>query len=145
MIDVDHFKAVNDNYGHQAGDKVLSVLAGRLARCVRPYDRVGRYGGDEILIVLPDCVPEVLAPVAERLRRTCLGAPVRFRGRDLRLTLSLGGATSADTARMTADRLIRAGDRALYQAKHRGRNCAVCAEPAGRASKKGGPHGRRKK
>ena len=67
MIDVDHFKSINDTYGHQVGDKALAALSSRLAKRVRPYDRIGRYGGDEILIVLPGCA----APDATRISATC--------------------------------------------------------------------------
>ena len=145
MIDADHFKAINDTYGHQAGDKALSVLAGRLEGAVRPYDRVGRYGGDEFLIVLPDCAAADMERIAERLRRNCSRKPARFRGAALGLTLSIGCASSTGRSRLTADRLILAGDQALYEAKKRGRDGVVCSAPAVRVKKTGGRHAGPKK
>jgi len=145
MIDVDLFKAINDTCGHQAGDAVLATLASRLAKRVRPYDRIGRYGGDEFLIVLPDCAAPDAERIAERLRRECIRKPARLRGVPLGFTLSIGCASSAGLLRPTADRLIRAGDQALYEAKRLGRDRVVTATPARRAKTTGGRHARPKK
>lgn len=128
MIDVDHFKMINDTCGHQAGDKVLSTLAQRLQRDVRPYDRVGRYGGDEIFVVLPNCGRKDAALIAERLRQSCVRKPVRWEGRSLGFALSIGVAATESCGRPTVDRLIQAGDEALYEAKRMGRDRVVVAE-----------------
>jgi two-component system cell cycle response regulator len=142
MIDIDDFKAVNDSCGHQAGDKILSTLAARLGRCVRPYDRVGRYGGDEILVVLPNCGAAAAFGVAERLRRACVRKPARHKNRPLGFTISIGCACSEGLARPSSDRLIHAGDQALYEAKRLGRDRVIAAEPAPGASRKRARHAR---
>jgi diguanylate cyclase (GGDEF)-like protein len=128
MIDVDHFKTINDTWGHQAGDKVLITLARRLKRQVRPYDRIGRYGGDEILMVLPHCDVKDTAIIAERIRKACAREPVRWEGRPLDFTVSIGVASTEGRRRPTVDRLIQAGDQALYEAKRMGRDRVVEAE-----------------
>jgi diguanylate cyclase (GGDEF)-like protein len=129
MLDVDNFKTINDTCGHQAGDKVLAALASRLQKQVRPYDRIGRYGGDEILIVLPNCRLSHTAGIAERLRRDCIRKPAKFNGQALGFTLSIGVSSSENRTRPTADRLIQAGDLALYEAKRLGRDRVVRSEP----------------
>jgi diguanylate cyclase (GGDEF)-like protein len=129
MMDVDHFKAINDTCGHLAGDKVLATLARRLEKQVRPYDRIGRYGGDEILIVLPNCGRKDAAAVAERLRAECVRKPARLNRQPLGFTLSLGVASTEGSKRPTTDRLIQAGDQALYEAKRTGRDRVVEAAP----------------
>jgi two-component system cell cycle response regulator len=128
MIDVDHFKTINDTCGHQAGDKVLVTLARRLKQHVRPYDRIGRYGGDEILIVLPNCGAKDAVIIAERLRKGCIRKPARHYGRPLGFTLSIGVASTEGCRNPTVDRLIQAGDQALYEAKRMGRDRVVKAE-----------------
>jgi two-component system cell cycle response regulator len=145
MIDVDHFKSINDTCGHQAGDKVLSTLASRLSERVRPYDRIGRYGGDEILIVLPACIPADAERIAERLRRECIRKPARAKGVSMGFTLSIGCTSSTGFAHPSADRLIQAGDKALYEAKRLGRDRVVSAVPARAAKPIGGRHARPKK
>ncbi len=145
MIDVDHFKSINDTSGHQAGDAVLATLSSRLAKQVRPYDRIGRYGGDEILIVLPDCAATDTERIAERLRRECLRKPARLKGVSLGFTISIGCASSTKMARPTVDRLIQAGDQAMYEAKRRGRDRVVSASPARTDKLTGGRHARPKK
>ncbi len=129
MMDVDNFKTINDTCGHQAGDKVLSALAKRLQKQVRPYDRIGRYGGDEILIVLPNCGLDAAAGIAERLRREAIRKPAKLRGQALGFTVSLGVSSTENRARTTADKIISAGDLALYEAKRLGRDRVVRSEP----------------
>ncbi|MDD8025082.1 MAG: diguanylate cyclase [Acidobacteriota bacterium] len=138
MIDVDNFKTINDTCGHQAGDKVLATLSSRLQKQVRPYDRIGRYGGDEILIVLPNCGLSHAAGIAERLRRDAIRKPARFGGQTLGFTLSIGVSSTEDRARPTADKIIQAGDLALYEAKRLGRDRVVRFEPEP-ARRKGSP------
>ncbi len=134
MLDIDHFKSVNDTCGHLAGDRVLTTLAARLQKQVRTYDRIGRYGGDEILIVLPECGLDVSSRIAERLRTACVEKPARFRGQPLGFTLSVGCASTENMSRPTSDRLIYAVDQALYMAKRLGRDRVAIA--AGRCPRR---------
>jgi two-component system, cell cycle response regulator len=123
MADLDHFKSINDTHGHLVGDQVLRQTAERLRGVLRPYDTVGRYGGEEFLIVLPGCSTESALVLADRLRR-CIEAEL-FRGQEvtLPLTLSLGIATGDGTA--PPQELLRLADSALYRAKREGRNRAA--------------------
>ena len=123
LADVDHFKKVNDTYGHAAGDVVLREAAVRMRAALRAYDSVGRYGGEEFLIVLPDCDTASALQAAERAR-ALVAAPLNVDGIDLPLTISLGVASTLTSA-YDSDALIRAADQALYRAKAAGRNC-VC-------------------
>ena len=122
MIDLDHFKKINDAHGHLVGDRVFRAMAAAIQTRLRPYDRVGRYGGDEVLLVLPHGSTRKAAAIAERLRRACARSVLRVRGGQVRFTLSLGCASSESYARPSVERLIRAADRALYTAKKLGRN-----------------------
>lgn len=140
MIDVDRFKAINDARGHHAGDKVLAALARHLEKHVRPYDRIGRYGGDEMIIVLPNCMSKDAVMIAERLRQKCVRKPARSNGQPLGFTLSIGVASSEARKHSTADQLIQASDRALYEAKRAGRDCVVEAKVK-RARRKGATRG----
>jgi diguanylate cyclase (GGDEF)-like protein len=118
LADVDHFKAINDTYGHPAGDAVLREVGRRLGASLRPYDALGRYGGEEFLTVLPECDAEGLGRLGERLRQ-CVGeAAFSLPGEFVPVTLSLGGAAGTHDA----DALLRAADGALYRAKRAGRN-----------------------
>jgi diguanylate cyclase (GGDEF)-like protein len=118
MGDLDHFKNVNDTYGHAAGDRVLAETAQRLRTVVRAYDAVGRYGGEEFLIVLPKCDLEAAARQAERLRTEVAAVPIEFEGQQIAVTISLGVAAG----RCAVEELVRAADEALYAAKRAGRN-----------------------
>jgi diguanylate cyclase (GGDEF)-like protein len=122
MVDIDHFKDLNDTHGHMAGDAVLREFTGRIARSLRPYDGVGRYGGEEFLVVLPGCELRAAMKHAERLR--ALMADVRFDTSEGRhtVTCSLGVASTASSEQKDMDSLIRAADAALYRAKRNGRN-----------------------
>ena len=121
MADIDHFKNVNDVYGHPAGDAVLREVAKRVSASVRLYDYVGRYGGEEFLIVLPGCGTEA-ARHAERIRAEASCEPISTGQEMITVTLSLGAAVSSDGANNNVDALIRAADAALYRAKRAGRN-----------------------
>ena len=125
MIDIDHFKRVNDEHGHAAGDAVLCELARRMQSALRPYDHVGRFGGEEFLVVVPGVSRAEFAGLLERLREVVCGAPFTADGRDLPVTVSLGGAEHADES---MDALIARADDALYVAKARGRDLVVLAE-----------------
>lgn len=120
MADVDHFKAVNDSRGHVAGDLVLRIIASEIAAVVRPYDSVGRYGGEEFLIVVPGCGASETWELAERIRSCVANCSVVAGGSCVNVSLSLGiaaGESAADT-----EELLQAADAALYQAKNAGRN-----------------------
>ena len=121
MADIDHFKLVNDSFGHLAGDAVLRAIAGKMVQRMRPYDSVGRYGGEEFLIVLPGCDGENAAVLAERLRLGVCSAPMDTPEGVIAVTISLGVAVSCG-GDSDAGALIRAADRALYRAKDKGRN-----------------------
>lgn len=127
MIDVDHFKKVNDTWGHPVGDKVLSVLARTLVGWVRKTDVVGRYGGEEFAVLLLDTTPEAVFEVLENFRNHF--AKIIFNGEaeSFSLTISIGVAGSATSAE-TSD-LFEAADKALYLAKNNGRNRVVLAAP----------------
>jgi len=120
MADVDHFKSVNDSRGHAAGDLVLRIIGSEIAAVVRPYDSVGRYGGEEFLIVVPECGFAETWELAERIRNCVSNCNVVVGGQSVKVSLSLGVATS--NAQSDSEKLLSAADTALYQAKHAGRN-----------------------
>ena len=120
LADLDHFKKINDTYGHLAGDTVLREAAQRLQSCVREYDAVGRYGGEEFLIVLSSCT-ELPVKNAERARATVCAEPVYADEGDITVTVSIGLAGSS-TELCEAEQILRAADAALYCAKRSGRN-----------------------
>ena len=123
MLDIDHFKKVNDTYGHQAGDKVLQTVATALLKCVRPMDTVARYGGEEFAIVLPNCHAYFGGTIAERIRQTIQDMPIAIApGQDLRVTISVGGAYAPEWVRSTAALWTERADVQLYRAKSEGRN-----------------------
>jgi len=128
---LDHFKRVNDTLGHAAGDAVLREAARRLKNSMRGYDQVGRYGGEEFLIVAPDCSAENIIARAERVRH-CIGAePVDIGEEILPISCSLGAAVTAVGTNESSDALIERADAALYRAKENGRNCTELAEATG--------------
>jgi two-component system cell cycle response regulator len=124
MVDLDHFKKVNDTYGHLAGDAVLKETTLRMTRAVRLYDLVGRFGGEEFVLVLPDCDVDQVLTTAERIRFAIAAEPVRALGAEIPVTASIG-ATVASSATISATELLATADTALYQAKNAGRNRTV--------------------
>lgn len=122
MADLDHFKRVNDTYGHLAGDAVLREAARRMQASVRNYDAVGRYGGEEFLIVLPGSLEMSALQLAERLRETICAESIAFPEGCLRASISLGVTAWSGGIQAAPDMLIRAADEALYRAKAGGRN-----------------------
>lgn len=122
MADLDHFKQINDTYGHLAGDSVLREVVRRMRSVVRPYDAIGRYGGEEFVVVVPNCdYPATLAH-AERLRMAIAAEPFDLPEAALTITCSIGLAWTARPRPMEAPELLRKADTALYAAKDAGRN-----------------------
>lgn len=124
LIDVDHFKTINDSFGHPAGDLVLQELSSVFTNSLRPYDSVGRYGGEEFLLILPGCEMESAMLRAEQLRSAVESAQIRDGENVLQVTASFGVA-AALPSQPEAEMVIRAVDAALYRAKSIGRNCVV--------------------
>jgi diguanylate cyclase (GGDEF)-like protein len=124
MLDVDHFKPINDTYGHLVGDAVLKEIALRLSRAIRSYDVAGRYGGEEFLVILPSCDREQTAKGAERIRAAISSLPFLIAGSEISLTVSIGATVAPDAAQAETE-LLSLADLALYQAKSAGRNCTV--------------------
>jgi len=132
MADLDRFKAVNDTYGHMGGDAALRETAARFAKAVRSYDKVGRYGGEEFLFILPGCDAGNAARLAERVREALADEPINTAEGIIRLTVSLGVACAHDVPAPTVQALVGAADAALYEAKRLGRN-RVARFPVNRA------------
>jgi two-component system, cell cycle response regulator len=129
LCDVDHFKRVNDQFGHNTGDDVLREMARRLQHSVRSYDMVGRYGGEEFLVILNRCDPASAETRAENLRTIVAKQPFRTRAKALSITISIGVALSTDFPEQNLDELLAQVDAALYRAKSSGRNCVRRAQP----------------
>lgn len=122
VLDLDHFKKINDTLGHLAGDTVLAALAGALVRAVRNEDVVARFGGEEFVIVLRAIGIDAAAHMAERLRKLVESTVIPFDDKELRATVSIGVAGFPSTPVATPEQLVEAADKALYRAKHGGRN-----------------------
>lgn len=120
MADLDHFKAVNDSRGHAAGDVVLRIVASEIAAAVRPYDSVGRCGGEEFLIIAPGCDLRETWHLAERVRASVANSSIVLSGERVPVSLSVGITSGKDVD--NSDPLLRAADLAMYQAKRAGRN-----------------------
>lgn len=130
MADIDHFKLVNDTYGHLAGDAALREVCRRMRRLMRNYDTIGRYGGEEFLIVLPGCDAAEAQHIAERIREKIGGHRVNTLEGKIDVTISLGVASGDGIQKLDANALIRAADAALYRSKRNGRNRVTVATPA---------------
>ena len=129
LLDVDHFKQVNDTYGHNIGDLALKHIALLLHQCVRPMDTLARYGGEEFAIVLPACQPAYGKNVADRIREMVANEPFAISpSQSLPMTVSIGGAYALQWIRSTSELWIERADQQLYHAKNLGRN-RVCIEP----------------
>ena len=129
MLDLDHFKHINDSHGHLAGDAVLREASRRMVAAVRTYDFVGRYGGEEFVVVVPCCDMPALQVIAERVRSSFASVPVETSAGPVPVTLSIGLASaSADQAAPSSEELLRAADIALYRAKANGRNRVEIAD-----------------
>ena len=125
MIDVDHFKKVNDSHGHLAGDAVLQAVGAHLGKQVRLENIACRYGGEEFAIILRNCSTELAHTVAERLRLSLSAETISFRGTEIKITVSIGIATYANENFATLEDFIQKADEFLYEAKRSGRNRTV--------------------
>jgi diguanylate cyclase (GGDEF)-like protein len=124
-VDIDHFKSVNDTYGHQTGDEVLSLVASCLQQAARKQDVVCRVGGEEFMVICPDSDVAAAYTYAERMRQQVSAQTLTVSGHALRLTVSIG---LTDNAQMgTIDAMLHLSDTRLYAAKAAGRNCTVSA------------------
>ncbi|MBK6293526.1 MAG: GGDEF domain-containing protein [Rhodoferax sp.] len=123
MLDIDHFKKINDTHGHLAGDQVLQAMAKCLSGCVRPMDTVARYGGEEFAVVMPNCQVSYGETVAERIRRAVEELVIAVTPSvTVRITVSIGGAYAPEWVRSTSNLWTERADVQLYRAKTEGRN-----------------------
>ena len=125
FCDLDHFKQVNDTFGHLAGDEVLREVTRRMAAVMRPYDAFGRYGGEEMLCVLPNCELAGALEVAERMRAAVAATAVETEAGAVQITVSIGVATMSRDEAGSLGQLLQRADSALYRAKENGRNCVT--------------------
>ena len=130
LLDLDHFKSINDRFGHPVGDKALCSAANILKAELRMIDIPCRYGGEEFVVILPATPLLTALQVAERLRAALKHKPVEFEAGSLTLTASFGVSTYSHDRHSTASQLIQRADQKLYEAKHLGRD-QVCADVAG--------------
>jgi diguanylate cyclase (GGDEF)-like protein len=129
LLDIDHFKRVNDTYGHACGDLVIQAVADALRETVRPMDLPARIGGEEFAVILPNCSPAFGQTVADRLRMRIEARPIKVGpSQTLGVTVSVGGAYAPQWVRSTASLWMERADLQLYRAKAEGRN-RTCLEP----------------
>ena len=136
MIDIDYFKKINDSYGHLAGDAVLAEVASRIQKGLRPYDKAGRYGGDEMCVVLPKCNLNIVKLITERIRLSVCGKNIKTDVNLLNVTISIGGTISDNSSHSSGNIYIKTSDEALYFAKEKGRNRIVILESSPQTVKK---------
>jgi len=127
VLDIDHFKRVNDSHGHNAGDRVIEAVARALVDCVRPMDLVARIGGEEFAAVIIGLPPSAVARLADRICSVVRDTPIEHRGQTIRTTVSLGVAFRQAGA--DVDSVLKAADNAVYEAKHHGRDRWAFASP----------------
>ena len=127
LLDLDSFKAVNDENGHEVGDAVLVEVAARLNQCVSPSHSVARWGGEEFMALLPEEDLHAALDLAEKIRRALEAAPVNHRGLQIRIAASFGVSAHGSGYR-TIRATLRAADKALYVAKHQGGNQVCCED-----------------
>jgi two-component system cell cycle response regulator len=129
MLDIDNFKGINDTYGHLIGDKIIIEVTSRLQKNLRSYDKIGRYGGDELLLVLPDLSRDNAKKIAERLRNSVCAEKIQTDAGAIETTVSLGVSIFDNASKPSVKKIIETSDSALYMAKKRGRNVSVMEEP----------------
>ena len=122
IIDLDHFKRINDHYGHTAGDEVLRQTAGILRSTFRETDFIARYGGEEFVVIAPDCDLAGAVMLAERLRHAVAELEIEFRTSNIKVTTSIGIALGLDPSQAKPVEALDQADQALYRAKGAGRN-----------------------
>ncbi len=125
MIDVDDFKKYNDRYGHLLGDYILKEVTSVFGHCIRTIDVLGRYGGDEFLILLPEATPETAHVVADRIKKAVAGHPFMHKKKALKVTVSIGVHYFSDLTNVDKNDFVDSIDKALYQAKNLGKNRVV--------------------
>jgi diguanylate cyclase (GGDEF)-like protein len=133
LADIDRFKDVNDSFGHLFGDEALKEISGRLRSKLRVYNGIGRYGGEEFLLILPGCNRANTLKRADDLRQYVASKPIAFSGMEKVVTISMGVAVSSDSGSRNVEALLNQADLGLYQAKGKGRNRVECAEEAANA------------
>jgi two-component system cell cycle response regulator len=131
MSDLDFFKKINDNYGHVVGDHVLRHVAGRIQAATRDFDIVGRFGGEEFVIIMANTDLELAKIIAERIRVGIMSTPIHVKQFNIAVTISLGVAMLRPDDRKES--LLERADAAMYEAKRRGRNCVVCVDDSARS------------
>lgn len=129
MLDIDHFKRVNDTYGHAAGDLVISALGRLLSQCLRQSDNIGRYGGEEFLVLLPDCADTDARRIMDDVRKRFEQIEFSANGHVFQCAFSAGVADCQTFIDLSADEILKTADEALYQAKRTGRNRICVAQP----------------
>lgn len=129
LLDIDHFKKVNDTYGHPCGDFVLRELAALLKGCLRSADVAARYGGDEIAVILPETTKSKASEVAEKLRRNLEKSSFEWEGKSFNITWSIGVAAVPETNIDHWNELLYSADKSLYRAKGKGRNHVIAFTP----------------
>jgi two-component system, cell cycle response regulator len=139
MADLDHFKKVNDSLGHAAGDAVLREVAERLKSDLRTYDLVGRYGGEEFLIILPNCMLTVASRRANEIRGLICKDAIVTTFATVPMTVSIGVTATDPAQNVTIEDLLQQADEALYKAKQNGRNCVELSSAAGQPSRRSQP------
>jgi len=129
MADLDRFKLINDTYGHQGGDNVLREATRRMKSVIRVYDAIGRYGGEEFMMVLPGCEPSTACAQAERIRESVAASPIDTGSEAIAVTCSIGVSYRRRPSQSDSASLVREADLALYKAKAAGRNRVELADP----------------
>jgi diguanylate cyclase (GGDEF)-like protein len=127
MLDIDHFKLVNDTHGHQVGDRVLRLVADVLRATIRSSDLAGRFGGEEFMVLAPETGRDAVGPMAERIRVAIEAASAGAGDALPKVTVSIGAATTELVPAATFEELVHLADDALYRAKREGRNRTVVA------------------